>query len=715
MLKPVPLMLTWLVILVVCLLRILSLPELFPKFDFIQRLEWDTYDWRMRNLFQKQAPTATNLATVFIDDESLKWINESQGFSWPLPRQVYGKVIRELMAQGAKMVAFDILFAEEHPDLENTRVSLKNGEKVRSDEFFARQIAAASNKVALAVMGQSLYDQADPGKLIWEPFLPHPRFAAGAQLGHIVSESDSDAVLRRVLAYRDDGTTNQTGRYWFMGLVLAAQELGLDLARTKVEKDRLILNGPSGVQRVIPADQNGTFLINWSLDWNDKRMVRKGLDEVLLMDFARQSGEPIKEDVFKDKLVVVGSLGTGSNLSDRGATSLSKLTFLVSKHWNVANSIITNRFIKTCPLWLELLLIVAMGCLGALLTWEITRPWAASLCVLGGALLYVLAANWLFAGALFWLPIVTPAAGALVLSHVAAITYRVVFEQQEKRRIRNVFAKVVSPDVVTELLQAENLSLGGAQRRVTVYFADVRGFTELTDSAHQRAQEHVQRLQLTGRAAEEYLDEQARDLLATVNLYLSTVANTIMDHGGTLDKYIGDCVMAFWGAPTANEKHALSCVRAAIAAQRNIHKLNLERQQENQRREAENAKRAAANLPQLPLLSLLFLGSGINTGTVTVGLMGSEEHLINYTVFGRDVNLASRLESVSGRGRIIIGEATFQDLQRDDPALAASCIAQPPIMVKGIRTAVQVYEVPWKPPEKPAPPSPSSSPAPTPP
>ena len=97
-------------------------------------------------------------------------------------------------------------------------------------------------------------------------------------------------------------------------------------------------------------------------------------------------------------------------------------------------------------------------------------------------------------------------------------------------------------------------------------------------------------------------------------------------------------------------------------------------------------------------LPVLTLGSGINTGMATVGLMGSNEHLLNYTVFGREVNLASRLEGVSGRSRIIISEATYSYLLRDDSELAATCIALPPVKVKGIVAEVKIYEVPWRPP-----------------
>src|SRR5439155_3949959 len=145
--------------------------------------------------------------------------------------------------------------------------------------------------------------------------------------------------------------------------------------------------------------------------------------------------------------------------------------------------------------------------------------------------------------------------------------------------------------------------------------------TELTDSSQERVAEFVRKHHLKGDAAEACFDEQARETLATVNLYLGLVADTLIKQDGTLDKFIGDCVMAFWGAPTPNPKNALACVHAAIEAQSAINALNQQRELENQTREQENQTRVAAGLEPRPLLPILVLGSGINTATATVGLM----------------------------------------------------------------------------------------------
>ena len=668
--KRAPVILAVSVLVFVCGVRLLRL-------DFFERLERMTYDLRVRTAQKFPAPAAINLAFISIEESSITAVRSGKlgyhfGLYWP--RQVYGRLVEELSAQGAKTVAFDVLFGElrhDHPP-----VQMADGSLMESDDFFALQMHRAGN-VLLAVEP----DLVPPDLFLTNALAP----------GDISTEKDSDGVLRRVRAFDDQGV-------WDMGIVLAALELNLDLAHPDLDlaHGRITLHGANGIERVIPVDRDGYFYIDWQLKPNDPRLLRAPIENLLWQDRQRllDRTNGLSDD-FRGKLVIVGSAAQGNDLTDRGATPLEKNTLLVSKYWNVANSVITNQFIRCASLPTEMALIIFLGALTAFLTWQM-RAFAASATVLLLLLAYVAVAFFIFVQFRYWLPLVFPIAGAMLVEHVSLVTYRVVFEECEQRRVKSVFSKIVSPDVMNELLSAEKLSLGGARRELTVFFADVRGFTTLTDEMQERVAEFVRERRLDSATAEACFDESARETLNTVNLYLAVVADAVKTHGGTLDKYIGDCVMAFWGAPTPNEKHALACVRAAIEAQCAIHELNQKRIAENSQREIENRARLSAGLPPKPPLRALQLGMGINTGLVTVGLMGSDVHQYNYTVFGREVNLASRLESVSGSGRIIISDTTYNHLLREDPVLASTCVEMFPVTVKGIRAAVRIYEVPWQ-------------------
>ncbi len=744
-LKRVPLLLTAAVLGCTIILRL-------DNADFLIRIENASYDLRTRAALGFNPPVATNFGFVCIDEATIHAVrNGDFGYTYGLywPRQVYGRVVEELSAQGAKVVAFDVVFGELRPD--HPAVQMIGGRVMESDDFLAAQMKRAGNTILAATS---------------DVMLPELFRTNAAAMGDIRTEKDSDGILRRVRAFRtyprwhpaflqvqadpemgidllqariepgrivlprsglpeipvpldadgnfdlaDFGGENlppgmarkakpfTEERVWHMGIVIAACELSLDLDRAEVDLNagRIVLRGAGGVERVLPVDRDGYFLIDWCLPPKDGRLFLRPMHALLAQDFNRLQGKELSEtNAWRGKLAVVGSAVAGGNdLTDRGATPLLKDTLLVSKHWNVANSVITGRFIRRFTLTEELALIVALGILSALLTWQL-RALPATASVAALAVVFVAACFGVYIQWRIWVPMVLPCVSGVLATWGCLTAWRVLFEQTERQRVKSVFSRIVSPNVVNELLLAEKLSLGGARREVTVYFADIRGFTEFTDKSHEAAVEHVRASGLSDVEATAYFDQQARETLATVNLFLARVADMVKQHDGTLDKYIGDCVMAFWGAPTPNTQHALACVRAAIDAQRGIYELNESRAAENRRTEEANKTRQAAGEPWKPLLALLALGSGINTGLATVGLMGSDAHILNYTVFGRDVNLASRLEGVSGRGRIIISEATHAMLRRDDPKLAATCVELPPVEVKGFREAVRIYEVPWR-------------------
>ncbi|HSY20427.1 MAG TPA: adenylate/guanylate cyclase domain-containing protein [Candidatus Acidoferrales bacterium] len=735
--KRAPVILAGIVLALVCGLRVWN-----P--DLLERAECMTYDLRVRHAQHFPAPAATNLAFVAMDDSSIaairhKLLGLPYGLYWP--RHVYGRVVEELSVQGAKSIAFDVLFGELRPD--HAAVQMAGGGMMESDDFFALQTHQASNVIAAFTVDVT----------------PPDLFATNSlALGDISTEKDSDGVLRRIKSFNlkwhpafksaarqmdinlgdarilpdkiilplpngtnypvaldRDGNFDLTDfvgdeipknmkrfdkpyeRIWDLGIVMAAQELNLDLAHAEVDlpRGKIAFRGTSGVERTIPVDRDGFFYINWQLTATDARVTRASIEDVLKQDKLRLKGGTNLPAPFQGKLVVIGSAAQGNDLSDHGATPLENDTLLVSKHWNVANSVIKGQFIWRAPLWLEIALILVLGVFTAVITWRL-RAVAASVAVVLLMAVYFGGAFFVFTHFRWWLPMVYPLGGAMLALHGILLVHLVVFEEHAKRRVKSVFSKMISPEIVNELLRVEEFKIGGAHREVTVFFADVRGFTTLTDQMQESVAEFVRKNQVEFSVAEKYFEESARETLEIVNVYLSAVAEAVKDNGGTLDKYIGDCVMAFWNAPTPNEKHAVAAVRAAIDAQRAIHELNVKREADNSAREIDSRARVAAGLPPKLLNVSLQLGTGINTGLVTVGLMGSDAHGFNYTVFGREVNLASRLEGVSGSGRIIISDLTYFQLLRHAPELAATCVELFPVTVKGLKDAVRIYEVPWQ-------------------
>jgi class 3 adenylate cyclase/CHASE2 domain-containing sensor protein len=743
-LKSPPVLLATAAIALVLSLDIAS--RLSPKLDLLTRVEAITYDWRMKQASGVGASVATNLAFVSFSDDTIDVFGRGDlntnylkfGLYWP--RHVYGILVGELKAQGAKVVGLDVLFAEERVD----HRYFDTGRGQTPDAYFTNELRRAGNVVLAAT----------------PEVLPAPLFRASAlALGGITTELDTDGVLRRVHAFHDfrvwhrdiqkqaqlwkwkleeaEVTSNKVVfageagrrelslsdglfdpyellqqkppggvvrlqpafeniRVWHLGLTLAAIQLGLDLNNAQVDpaRGRIVLTSTNGTHRVLPVDKQAQLLIDWRVRRDDPRLTLASFEGVVNDHVLRQLGSNVTSR-FQNKLVVVGSTAVGNDLTDLGATPLEKNTYLTSSHWNVANSLITGQFIRVTPRWLNFLLICLFGASGSVFACKLSTTRAALTSVLL-AVSYVATATAAFVFARYWTPLVAPLL-SLAAGYVPLMTYQAFFEKTERRRVKDIFSRLVAPSVVQELLKATNLSLIGKRRRVTVLFADIRGFTQMSDNSHARAEEIVGQEKLEGAEAGKIFDEESQEVLKTVNLYLGTIADTIKKHSGTLDKYIGDCVMAFWGAPTDEARHAVCCVQAAIEGQRAIYRLNEERRQENSRRERANFERLALgqSLSRVRLLEILSVGTGINTGTVDAGLMGSQDAQ-NYTVFGRDVNVASRIEKLAGSGRILIGETTFIELRKQDPALADTCIELPPTEVRGIREAIKIYEVPWK-------------------
>ncbi|HEX7570301.1 MAG TPA: CHASE2 domain-containing protein, partial [Verrucomicrobiae bacterium] len=449
--------------------------------DFFERLERMTYDLRARTALHFPAPAATNLAFVSIEESSITAVKNGRvGFHFGLywPREVYGRLVAELSEQGAKAAAFDILFNELRSD--HPLVLMTDGTLIENDDYFARQMRHAGNVIladtgdaslpglfatnALALGDITTVKDSD-GVLRrvrafrdyrqWHPIIrqfanrPDPdrpeirldisnaRFAPGKiilpQTGatneiEIPVDAENNFALADFFgdklppgrAPRAKAFTTQ--RVWHMGIVIAAQELKLDLANANVDlpHGKIVLHSASGIERGIPVDANGYFWVDWRL-----RLQRVPIENVLMEDKLRLLGETngLRDD-FRGKLVVVGSAAQGNDLTDRGATPLERDTLFVSKYWNVANSVITGRFIQRATLTTEMALIIFLGWLAAFLTWQL-RAFTASATTLLLICSYIGLTFFVFVEFRFWLPIIFPAIGAILCEHVSLVTYRV--------------------------------------------------------------------------------------------------------------------------------------------------------------------------------------------------------------------------------------------------------------------------------------------------
>jgi adenylate cyclase len=726
--------------------------EDLQRLDFLQRLEWALFDLRVRlAATEDQSPTQVGL--VFAGDSSVESLATGEAFPqtaemydlfwprWP----VYGRVLRELRAQGAKAVAFDVLFFERRFSEDRLVVAeMQDGvlstNKIPSDARFGAELAKPGSPAVLAVL---------PG------IMPSPLFHGGASaIGDAFSPRDADSVARRVrlvstmrwvnpeigiYAYRQgvgctvspegqvsfpSGATNvvlkpdSDGRIslptnrrfsrkvpvfiekpvWHLGIALAAEALGLDLDHPERVPGGVRVRSTNGVERILPVDAAGYMIVDWRLSVARTNLLLQGdISQLLAADQMREFRGEGGVPTWTNRVVVFGSSASGNNLADRGATPLDKADLLVTTHMNVADMVLRNQFVRRLASGWDLMIVAVMGCCAAMMTWRL-RGLVLPVSIVLMAAVWMVLCVWMYQKHRFWLPLAHPVFAGLLIPYLGMVTTRAFVEQREQLRVRQFFEKMVSPDIVEEVLKARELARVGAgnRRRLTVFFADVRGFTEMTDRYQVAAEKYVTEHGLDEAAAELYYEQQASEVLSTVNLYLATIADVVKFHRGTLDKYIGDCVMAFWGAPLANQRHAVDGVMAALDAQWAVQYLNEARAAETDRREVENPGRIARGEIPLPPVPVLNLGSGLNTGEVIVGFMGSDDHIRNYTVFGREVNLASRLEGASGHARILVGEATYLDLLRNAPDLAALCKALSPVAVKGFRQPVLVYEVPWQ-------------------
>jgi len=345
--------------------------------------------------------------------------------------------------------------------------------------------------------------------------------------------------------------------------------------------------------------------------------------------------------VFRDKIVIVGA--TASGLYDLKGVPFTQKMSGSEIHAQVIDSILSNRFLTPASPGVSAAIVLAAALVAALVT-AVVGPWAGTIVAVVDAAVLIALVTFAF-GRGTWAPMVEPLA-AVALATFGGVAYQYAIEGREKRRVKRLFSRYVSKDVYQQLLDnPEDVRLGGNRRHMTVLFSDIRGFTAVSERGQPEA------------------------IVTQLNQYFSAMVPIVFAHKGTVDKFVGDMIMALYGAPLEDPDHADHAVQTALAMTAELGRLN--------------GRWGTDGMPPIDI------GIGINTGDMVAGNLGSDS-IMSYTVIGDNVNLGSRLESLTRnfQTRVIISDATRQALKQtyDLHPLGE-------VTVKGKSVPVQVYEV----------------------
>lgn len=539
-------------------------------------LEWKTWDARVRHLTDVRPPG--DVAILLIDQESLRFLQEEESIPWPWPRALYVPVVQYLRQCGARAIVFDILFTE----------SSVLGE---ADD---RELGAALAERDDVVLAAAVRDDRPGGE-------PVPAIRAGAAaLGRVLVPPDADGVFRRIPMTEARGPS-------LPPLAVAALETAT--GRTPEATDgRTRLGG-----RALPLDRDGALVVkyygpagtipSYSMAAAIQSYVRSGTGEEI----------PLPAERLRGRTVFLGMSAPG--LMDLRPTPADAVYPGVEVHATVFRNLLANEWIRPAPAWST-----ALACLlVALLVAAVLGRFHGA--VAGTLLLPVLVGAGAAPGiALFradvWFPVVAPAlAAALSFVSVRAVDYAT--EGRQRRFLRHAFRHYLSPAVIEEIVKNPGrLTLGGERKDLTILFSDVASFTSLAERL------------------------EPETLIRVLNRYLTEMTEVILEEGGTVDKYEGDAIIAFWNAPLDQPDHA---ARGAVAALRCVERL--------ERINPELAREAGAPLA---------MRIGLHTGPVIVGNMGSR-HRFDYTVLGDAANLASRIE---GLGKVLASPVLLSEEAR---------------------------------------------------
>jgi adenylate cyclase len=584
------------------LLIALELGSAFPNVSTpLEQLELGSRDTLMR--IRGARRPSNNIVIVAIDDPSFGWT----GYQWPWPRSYLAQIVEAVNKGGARVVGLDVFLFEPDKD--------PNGDVA---------LAKALSESPSAVLDLQISRNAQGTITLSQPRTAYQSIADGIGITTIIQ--DKDAITRSLQAY--DLFGDQVYYNW-------AFEIAGQYLKTSSPSN------PTGVSLTFNGQQvplhNGQLLVNFNGPAGTYPTY--SAYQVVLGDVLEQDPQ-----AFKDKIVLIGA--TTITLHDVYPTPFSarQPTPGVEVVANAVDTLINGSFLRDTPPWVSILIIVFTAVLASFIV-RIQRPILTLGAMAACMAVYALISYITFTANGLFIPTVGPQL-MLFLGVVLPTLEQGVSQELEKRRVRNLFTRFISPEMVDQLIATQDITSLNKRADVSILFSDIRGFTTLSEKL------------------------PPEEVVALLNPYLEAMTSIIDNFGGTVDKYEGDAIIAFFGEPVVHEDHALRAVRTAVEMRKALVTLH-------QRWEKEG----------LPYH--VEIGIGINSGEVFVGLLGSAQR-INYTIIGDNANLASRLQDLTKTYQwpILISESTYQQVKEEfDVELADS------VVVKGKTEPVNVYRV----------------------
>ncbi len=620
--------------------------------DVLQPLEWMSYDARLR-LFNADKPAPPEIAVILIDEASLQYLNHDAG-RWPWPRSVHADLLDFLMRGKPRAVVFDMLFVENQRDLDRSAALTDHDQRLIDStrqtgftyhalqflthppddaharvsqvqlpiDFIQRWSLQQQLQIEPALTAASTYNAAElPINGLWQ---------AAQGVGAVRAEPDRDGRYRRMQLL------HLYGNDLFPSLAMAPV---LDTWRPTTlrwQAASLTLDA-----RRIPLDHAGQLLINQYGKFN--AYSYSGLIAALKqLDAGDVEHLLVKPDEFTDRIVFIGADAVG--VQDLKATPLSAKTAGVYLQASVTGNLLSGDFLR--PLsgtitWSISLILALLGAWAALALRHVSVKLALLFVLL---LLFGLGALLAFRYGVV-VDMLAPMASAFC-AWFAAFSFLFFTEGKDKRRVRRVLAQYVSPAVLAEVVDKYENYLEaevGLRANISVLFSDIRNFTSMSETL------------------------SPEKVVEMLNVYFSAMTDVLFAHHATIDKFIGDAIMAFWGAPVRDEQHALHAVRAALDMLQALQTVN-------------TGLTARGIAP-------ISIGIGINTGEAVLGNIGSEKKLA-YTAIGDNVNLAARLEGLTKTYGcpVLVTENTRTHVQAEFP-----CRLVDSVRVKGKTHAIRVY------------------------